>query len=456
MLRGGFVIPDVSAVTEAAAVVIAGAFESVELAVGGTEAGLGNQRGEGGHGRIARTGRKGTVAHGSTKRRVRASRSGQFFGGIFGRLPRSGEALRVMIADDGVLVAFGRGPAGPGRRAIGEMPGKQKSVGGFGSGRDLLLQAERTDGLAIGRFGAKLAVGAEIVPEEQRASPPFGIGPAAEVGELAFGLDEPYSDRARLRVIGGQAGVAHQEALKMLAFAIFDHALFAGMALGDVLIARADQVLDRPGDGYAGGLLAGIVDPVAKDGDGQSGLFRIERNERAESFEGDIHGQAGIVKRDLGDWKFAGEGGAFETAEPRGVLRPEAVRPFVGRHQAGFENVSRRLAVAGLRPDGCEGIFGRAAFVGAVEDFPIAELSASAEADAAGAHATERHGEHGKLTTGEDARVAHGGSGERNGRLGGLDRRFRGRCLGGSAAGGQRDGLQESAAASGFAHLVRI
>ena len=39
MRRGGFVIPDVRAVAEAAAAMIVDAFEAVELAVGGAEAG---------------------------------------------------------------------------------------------------------------------------------------------------------------------------------------------------------------------------------------------------------------------------------------------------------------------------------------------------------------------------------------------------------------------------------
>ena len=50
------------AIAKAAAAVIAGAFETMELAICGAEAGLSNQRGEGGHSRIAHSGRQGALA----------------------------------------------------------------------------------------------------------------------------------------------------------------------------------------------------------------------------------------------------------------------------------------------------------------------------------------------------------------------------------------------------------
>ena len=84
----------------------------------------------------------------------------------------------------------------------------------------------------------------------------------------------------------------------------------------------------------------------------------IQRDEGAEGVEGHVDGQAGIVEGDLGDGKFAGESGAFEAAEAGGVLGAEAIGAFVGRHEAGFEDVRDGLAAAGLRPDGGECVFG--------------------------------------------------------------------------------------------------
>ncbi len=106
------------------------------------------------------------------------------------------------------------------------------------------------------------------------------------------------------------------------------------------------------------GVASGIVDAVAQDGDGQAGIVGVQRDEGAEGFERDVDGQAGIAEGDLGEGEFAGEGGAFEAREAGRVLGAEAVGAFVGRHEARFEHVRDRLAAAGLRPDGGEGVFG--------------------------------------------------------------------------------------------------
>src|ERR1022692_5119806 len=107
MLGGGLVIPDVRAIAEAAAVVIAGAFEAVELAIGRAEASLGDERRKGGHGCIAYGGRQGAVAHGGDEAARAGLQIGQLFGGVFRGLPGACEARGVMIADDGMLFAFG-------------------------------------------------------------------------------------------------------------------------------------------------------------------------------------------------------------------------------------------------------------------------------------------------------------------------------------------------------------
>ena len=91
--------------------------------------------------------------------------------------------------------------------------------------------------------------------------------------------------------------------------------------------------------------------------------------------------------------------------EAGSVVGAEAAGAFVGRLDARFQHARDGLAVAGLRPDGGEGVGGRVAFVGAVEDLPIAKLAASAEADAAGADAAQREGDGGEVPSGEDAGV---------------------------------------------------
>ena len=74
-----------------------------------------------------------------------------------------------------------------------------------------------------------------------------------------------------------------------------------------------------------------------------------------------------------------------------------------GTSASTFEHAGDGLSGSGLRPDGGEGVSGGVAFVGAVEDLPVAKLAASAKADGAGAHAAEREGDGGELASGEDA-----------------------------------------------------
>ncbi len=155
----------------------------------------------------------------------------------------------------------------------------------------------------------------------------------------------------------GMPGLVISSPLNMVGLAVLDGALFAGVTLGDILVSAPmgfsmDHAMET-----RGGLLPGVADAVAQDGDGQSGLFGIERDEGAEGFEGNIDGKSGIVEGDLGDGEFAGEGGAFEAGKAGSVFGAESVGAFVGGHEAGFEHVGDRLATPGLRPDGGEGVF---------------------------------------------------------------------------------------------------
>ncbi len=61
------------------------------------------------------------------------------------------------------------------------------------------------------------------------------------------------------------------------------------------------------------------------------------------------------------------------------------------------------------------------AFVGTIEDFPIAELSAAAETERASGHTTEGEGDHSELASGKGAGISRtvGGSGRSFGLGGG-------------------------------------
>ena len=84
------------------------AFEAVELAVGGAEAGGGHERGEVGAGRVFDDGRQGAFAQGGGEQSSARFEAFEIRRGVFGGVPGVGEALGVVIADDGFLVALGR------------------------------------------------------------------------------------------------------------------------------------------------------------------------------------------------------------------------------------------------------------------------------------------------------------------------------------------------------------
>ncbi len=173
----------------------------------------------------------------------------------------------------------------------------------------------------------------------------------------------------------------------------------------------AGGVFDGPGDGDFGGDGSGVGDAVAQDGDGESAFVGVVGDEGGEGFEGDADGERGIGEIDAGEGELAGEGGGGEADEAGGVFGAESAGAFVGRLDARFEDAGDGFAGAGLHPDGGEGVVGRVAFVGAVEDFPVAELAASAEGDGSGGDASEGEGDGGEVSAGKDAGVGDLGGG---------------------------------------------
>ena len=202
--RGGFVIPDVRATAVAAAGVIVGAFEAVELAIGGAEADGRDQGGEIGARGVLDRGRDGGFAEGGGEAAGLLLQRVEVRGGVFGGGPGIGEARGVVVADERVFVALGRSPAAAARSAVGEMPGEEEREIGVRAGGDRAAEAERADAAARFGFGAEFPIGGEIVPEEHGRVPPAVALPAAQVGDVgARGVERreqrscPSADRRR-------------------------------------------------------------------------------------------------------------------------------------------------------------------------------------------------------------------------------------------------------------------
>ena len=142
-LRGGFVVPDVRAVAEAAAALVVAPFEAVKFAVGRAESGLRDERRQIGDRRVAQGARQRAPTH----RVHETARSPLEFrercGSARGRLPCVGESDAVVVPEVVVLVALRRGPARPRCGTIGKVPGEHERVARVGSSRYLALQTQR-------------------------------------------------------------------------------------------------------------------------------------------------------------------------------------------------------------------------------------------------------------------------------------------------------------------------
>jgi hypothetical protein len=404
---GGFVVPDVGATAVAAAGVVVGAFEAVELAIGGAEADGRDQGGEVGAGGVLDGGGDGGFAEGGGEAAGLLFQGVEVRGGVFGGGPGVGEAGGVVVADEGVFVALGSVPAAAARRAIGEMPGEQEGEIGVRAGGDGAVEAERADG-PLGGLGAEFAIGGEIVPEEHGGVPPAVALPAAQVGDVgAGGVERGEREAALERIGGGEVGAGHEEAGERGGGAVFVDARVGGRR-------TAGGVLDGPGDGDLGGRRARVGDAIAQDGDGEAALVGLVGDEGGEGFERDADGEGGIGEIDAGQGELAGEGGGGEADQAGRVLGAESAGAFVGRLDARFQHAGDGLAGAGLHPDGGEGVLGALPLSGRLKISQSRSCPRPPSEMAPAGDASQGEGDGGEVSSGEDA-----GVGDIGGRAGG-------------------------------------
>ena len=181
--------------------------------------------------------------------------------------PGVGESRAVVIADDRIWSArrspFGASPAAPGGRAIRKMPGQQERVLGLARpARSSRCRQSEPTAFALRRLGPELAVVGEIVPEQQRAGPPFGARPAAQVGDPAI----PGAKQAEQRTnrpeerVPAHFRVRHEQTLERIPALRYSFVRWTqGRRARRAAQVDADRVVERKRDGYLGGSFAGIA-----------------------------------------------------------------------------------------------------------------------------------------------------------------------------------------------------
>ena len=105
-----------------------------------------------------------------------------------------------------------------------------------------------------------------------------------------------------------------------------------------------------------------------------------------------------------------------EALKARRAAGPQAERPLIRRREARLEDARERGAARTFDANRGERVIRSVALVGAIEYLPVAQLTASAEADAAGADSAEgkcnlrevRAGEHAGIGDACSRRVAGG------------------------------------------------
>ena len=213
---------------------------------------------------------------------------------------------------------------------------------------DGALETESADNAGFGGFWTEFAIGGEVIPEEKRRIPPAAGGPALEVSEIAVTWIENGEDEAAIEDVGfGERRVGHDETGE------------SGGGSSEFVGARvafADGVINGPGDGDVGGAWVGILDAIAKDGDGETGIIGVVRDERREGFEGDLDGECVSEKSMWARGNSPMKRAEARRERPGAFCGTEAVLPFVGRLIAGFEDVGDRFGGAAfdVGPDGRE------------------------------------------------------------------------------------------------------
>ena len=181
------------------------------------------------------------------------------------------------------------------------MPAQKKRIFRFGAGGDLALQADRAREFALGGFGAELAIGGEVVPEEHGTGPPFGGRPSSQVADSpASRREDAESDGATLGVLFRCRRIGHVQSLELIG-QCFSKFVRPAVVLRTTRGGRdrlTGGIIERKGDRNRSFGFSGVANTIAQNSGGEAGVIGIERDKGTEGFERDAHRQAPILEGD--------------------------------------------------------------------------------------------------------------------------------------------------------------
>src|SRR5579862_2693344 len=126
------------------------------------------------------------------------------------------------------------------------------------------------------------------------------------------------------------------------------------------------------------------------------------RNEWRECLKLNLDWKVQILKSHLRQRKLPCEFCTGKPAQTGDIVRSQTILALVRRQQTGLKHASDRLGLTRFHPDGRKSIVGRPALIGAIENFPIPQLTTAAQCNAAGSDSAQWESDHLQLCTAED------------------------------------------------------
>ena len=254
--RRRLVVPHVRAVAVAASARVVAALEAVKFAVRSSKAGGCGERGQVRARGLLHCGRNRARTHRFGKRARARFEILQMLRGVAHRIPPALESLRIVIADDRLLLSRRRRPSAPFRCSIRKTPAQEEFEILRLARLNRLLHTQHTDLVMRIRRASHASRLRKLIPEQQWRVPPSAERPSFPVRDLSVGASPRCHDEVSChRIFGRQVRIAHQKANHPIARAVFIAPPVVHLprsCVAVVQLLRSHRVVDRKRNPHLG------------------------------------------------------------------------------------------------------------------------------------------------------------------------------------------------------------